>query len=617
MSKLRIRRLRNTFLPPAVAACALIVIAAVVPTTITDFRLPGTQIGDVSPGVITTSDNCIACHAYFNPNSEPYTNWAGSLMGQAGRDPLFFAQMATANQDVANVGYYCLRCHVPLSFVTGHAYQPDGSSLDNVDLDGVNCHFCHAMVDPIYKPGISPPEDEAVLASLAAVPGFFGDAMFVLDPTGSRRGPRSDSQAMHEFIPSQFHRTSEFCGTCHDVGNVCIDRQPDGTYAYNALDLQTPNHDPHSQFPLERTYTEWKLSSFANGGVNVQGRFGGAGATTVSTCQDCHMPVVSGRAASMGPDRADIKRHDFAGATAWVLETIKLLYENDPAVDPTAIDGGIAKAVDMLQRAASLELVQFGGTLRVRVINESGHKLPTGHIEGRRVWASVRMFDAANVLIREYGHYDAAEAELDENSIRVYEMHVGLSPAAAALTGYPAGVTTHMALADTIEKDTRIPPRGFNNATYAAGGAPAVGIHYADGQHWDDQYFSLPSGAVRAEATVYYQTATRHYIEALLNGNTTDQWGQILHDLWLQTDKAPPIAMVTRSIGLAGFLVGDLNCDGVVSVGDIGPFVLALTDAAADASQFPHCALPHGDVNADGFVTVGDIGPFVALLVGS
>ncbi|MDX2197982.1 MAG: hypothetical protein SF069_03305 [Phycisphaerae bacterium] len=63
-------------------------------------------------------------------------------------------------------------------------------------------------------------------------------------------------------------------------------------------------------------------------------------------------------------------------------------------------------------------------------------------------------------------------------------------------------------------------------------------------------------------------------------------------------------------------LVGDLNCDGIVSVGDIGAFVLALTDPAGYAAQFPQCEPDNGDVNADGNVTVGDIGGFVTLLTG-
>lgn len=70
-------------------------LGARVPATIADFHLPGT-------------------------GRDPHSTWSGSLMAQAGRDRLFRAQMTTANQDVANVGYLCMRCHVPMSLVTGH-----------------------------------------------------------------------------------------------------------------------------------------------------------------------------------------------------------------------------------------------------------------------------------------------------------------------------------------------------------------------------------------------------------------------------------------------------------------------------------------------------------------
>ncbi|MGE3182840.1 MAG: hypothetical protein AB7N71_14510 [Phycisphaerae bacterium] len=64
-------------------------------------------------------------------------------------------------------------------------------------------------------------------------------------------------------------------------------------------------------------------------------------------------------------------------------------------------------------------------------------------------------------------------------------------------------------------------------------------------------------------------------------------------------------------------LLGDLNCDGTVSVGDIGAFVLALTDPAGYAAMFPDCDINLADINDDGIVSVGDIGGFVALLTGS
>lgn len=63
-------------------------------------------------------------------------------------------------------------------------------------------------------------------------------------------------------------------------------------------------------------------------------------------------------------------------------------------------------------------------------------------------------------------------------------------------------------------------------------------------------------------------------------------------------------------------LDGDMNCDGAVTVSDIGGFVLALTNPSAYAIQFPTCSINNADVNDDSAITVSDIGPFVALLTG-
>ncbi len=596
----RTRNARRLIAVGAMLAVGSAVFGVIFDMTFNDFHLSGTQVGELDPEMFIPSNDCSYCHAVFDTPASPHASWAGSLMAQGGRDPLFFAQMTTANQDVANAGYFCMRCHVPNSFVTGHAYQPDGSTLDETDREGVNCHFCHSMVDPIYKPGVSPEEDVAILAALTDVPQHYGNAMFVLDPTGTRRGVRDDSLPAHQLLKSPFHKTGEFCGTCHDVGNVATTKQLDGSYQYNALDTPPVSEDPHTQFPLERTYTEWKLSAFANGGVDMGGRFGGTGGPVVSTCQDCHMPRETGAACAWTDPRPDLASHEFAGASAWSLEIIGLYTQGDPAVDQNAILIGRQKAIQMLQRAASVELEQVCGSLRVRVINESGHKLPTGHIEGRRVWLNVKVFDANDVLIAEYGHYDYDEAHLDEPSTKIYEMHVGISAGASVLTGLPEGVTTHMALADTIAKDNRIPPRGFSNAAYSAGGAPPVGTAYADGQYWDDTMFALPAGAARAVATVNYQTVTRHYIEALRDANYTDHWGNTLHTLWLATDKAPPIPMVSASLDLGTDAPSpDLNSDGVINGADLGMLLAAW-------------GTPLNDLDGNGVVGGSDLGVLLA-----
>ncbi len=64
------------------------------------------------------------------------------------------------------------------------------------------------------------------------------------------------------------------------------------------------------------------------------------------------------------------------------------------------------------------------------------------------------------------------------------------------------------------------------------------------------------------------------------------------------------------------FTAGDLNCDGLVNVFDIDPFVLALTDARGYAAAYPGCDVRTADLNYDGAVNAFDIDPFVAVLTG-
>ena len=88
-------------------------------------------------------------------------------------------------------------------------------------------------------------------------------------------------------------------------------------------------------------------------------------------------------------------------------------------------------------------------------------------------------------------------------------------------------------------------------STLPAAGAPAVGATYADGQYWSDVRFQIPAGALRAEVALFYQSLPRYYIEELRDGNVTDDWGEILHDLWVETGRGEPIEMAARSLPLA------------------------------------------------------------------
>ena len=277
--------------------------------TITDFTVPGTQIGDIPDGTIHPIRSlCAECHGSYDPDNEPFQTWSGSLMAQAGRDPLFFAQVTTANQDIANVGYYCLRCHVPMSIVTGHATEPNGGTLDDVDRDGVSCHFCHSMLDPDYKAGVSPPEDQAILSGLADVPTEFGNAMFVLDPAGLRRGPYSDSSrptaprsrpstppvSSAEPVTTSATSRSRSSPTAPMRTTPSTTESPDTTIHTHSSRSSEPIPSGSSA-PSRTAVSTWEASSAV------------MAAAWSARCQDCHMPrVASAKAAADGPLRSNM-----------------------------------------------------------------------------------------------------------------------------------------------------------------------------------------------------------------------------------------------------------------------------------------------------------------------
>ena len=72
-----------------------------IPTTLQDWAQPGTQPGVLVDPIIAGSA-CNLCHSAFS--NSPVDSWKTSIMAQAGRDPIFHACLAIANQDAAESG---------------------------------------------------------------------------------------------------------------------------------------------------------------------------------------------------------------------------------------------------------------------------------------------------------------------------------------------------------------------------------------------------------------------------------------------------------------------------------------------------------------------------------
>jgi hypothetical protein len=535
---------------------ALLIPRPVVGTTSDDFILPGSQPGTLEDPVLLPA-SCDVCHtaAIFN-------SWQGSMMSQAGRDPLFWAALEVANHDVPGSGEFCLRCHTPKGWLEGRSLNADGSLLEPGDLEaGVSCEICHRAIDPVPSTN---PDDQAVLrdailrASVAEIPvEHIGNAMFLLDPQDYRRGP-FDLGINFSYHPNQTYRSdflggdpenvlarSRLCGTCHNVDNPFLSwNDSEQEYLPNSNASPAPNLGPDELFAIETTYEEWLNSEYA----------------FTTACQDCHMPRTSGYGAEafFNPPLRDCGQngclpvHEFTGGNSWVPLLLQdarwRLNRQDLAV---LLNATAEKARAMLRRSAQikigpLSLVGPNQQVTIRVVNFTGHKLPTGYTEGRRMWLEVMAFDADGNQIYSTCSYNPMTGQLvEDQDCIIFESKQAVTQKLVDALGLdiPVGESFHFMLNNSVYKDNRIPPAGFTAQALARrsmqpmiNGLPAPDL-YQPGQNYFERVYLLPGDTVQVSAILRYQTASKEYVEFLRDNGGVD--AQRLYDIWLDL-KSPP-----------------------------------------------------------------------------
>jgi hypothetical protein len=255
--------------------------------------------------------------------------------------------------------------------------------------------------------------------------------------------PQKAELSGHEGFYQTLHERAEMCAACHDVTNPLTVKNRLGRWV--------------GGFPIERTYTEWAGSRYADRPGNRS-----FNPKTKRDCQTCHMqqdygqpgtaqtlyehgrpvPPRKGRVADDGPERAPAFSHHFIGGNTFVPRVAGAVVDGSGAVQPypelsvysfTSADekslyhnawfenvtarGPITQharlAWDRLRNVLDLDLQSPAaadpGTrvpLRVTVTNSgSGHDFPSGFPEGRVAWVAVRAFDLASG--RELDLYDA------------------------------------------------------------------------------------------------------------------------------------------------------------------------------------------------------------------
>jgi len=345
--------------------CAVTVIASYASTSLPvkddpHVRMPGTQPGQVT---LESPGRCLNCHEGYDSAVEPGFNWQGSMMAQAARDFLYLSAITVAAQDSItllrnpNATDLCVRCHFPEGWLEGRSDPTNASLMIGSDWDGVQCDFCHSMVDPFFAethagvretegidPGTywdetnasstpsQPAADEAfTLDALVAqsIALFNGDPFYIDGPLpgdvphsssytestggqyfmsadGAMRASFADAAARHKIVYSRFHKSKYMCATCHDVSNAALANHAKIVPGDPVVDpLPSERDSAHRYFHIERTFSEFMLSAYGQtGGAAGVGPFNPADFETsnpdnvIAKCQDCHMRDVVGTGAN-------------------------------------------------------------------------------------------------------------------------------------------------------------------------------------------------------------------------------------------------------------------------------------------------------------------------------
>ncbi|HET7230558.1 MAG TPA: hypothetical protein VFJ16_11185 [Longimicrobium sp.] len=530
--------------------------------------------GPKGPEQFLTSDQCTGCHSASNFNMafisadqrdtfnlSPYGEWRASLMGLAGRDPVFHAQreyeVARFPMNRTFIDTTCYRCHGVMgqrqATIDGTMFrhdmvyttpgQPD-AKYGALARDGISCMSCHQIS----------------AQSLGDTASFTG--RFKVDPPGTVNGPYANvaeypmktALGITPRTEPQIRRGA-LCGSCHSVVLPVLDRtgkQVGGGYE-------------------QATYIEWLNSEFQNETLQVN-------TATARTCQSCHMPqdfrgnrlkyrvaLIEDPTYPMADHRArdsaitvavrdTFSRHMLMGVNLFTLAMFQQFpdtlgirstdYMYNSGVQPLVMAGLSAQELARNQSArvtvTGVRRVRDSLEVSVRVENLAGHRLPSGvgfrraflelAVVGARdtLWASGRTNDlgvilrgtSAEMLPTEFvtrpganGTYQPHyETITRDDQVQIYEERV-LDPEGMLTTSFLA--------LDSVVKENRLLPRGWKRGGPYWTETQPHGNAARDGDYWngggaDQLVYRIPlsrvPGARAVRATLYYQSIPPYYL---------------------------------------------------------------------------------------------------------
>lgn len=409
--------------------------------------------------------------------------------------------------------HWCVNCHSPsetlqnqmpvwqgLASGDPRSRFPVRDIIDDRAMEGISCGFCHQVHGPVNPRGggyqgnatwtsfltgrvfESRPEDRTGSFGIANSGYDLQPLAFLLGRSEPPEGPggaplvhKRPDAAMKSHL-----RSSEFCGSCHDVrlfGSDVIGAEQRGEHFKR----------------LRNAYSEWRDY------VAIERRKG----RTPATCQDCHMSAFPGVCAvdgdsegdalcppgtdweTRGPGRYPIGRVASGSEKTTTMTTHYLTgvdlplsreYPEDLLNEESLDVSGIPISAKLRRNALLKAAFDFdlgqpilrGDRLTVPVEIENtgaGHRIPAGFSQEREIWVHLVVKDRTGRVVYEVGRVDRNEEDLHDKTF----LRVNTDPSFVDGIGRPLGLFG-ADVADGPDKPLWSPPPELGGTNFVGKG---------------------------------------------------------------------------------------------------------------------------------------------------
>ena len=508
-----------------------------------------------------TSGRCAGCHGgdslgiasvdSTGRDVNVSNDWRSTLMANSARDPFFRAKLE--HEVLVNPGHQtaienkCLSCHAPMGMheerMLGHPpFTAAMLDTSTIGLDGVSCLACH-MQDPD-----------------TAGTRFSGDLVFTPD---SVWGPYEDdvinSDIMEFFVGfrpgyAEHIIDGRVCAGCHTLITETIDLQGNLT---------------GDEFVEQATWHEWKNSIYAG---------------TEQNCRGCHIPrlqdsIVLASEYVFLPGHSPFGLHHLVGGNAYMVQMLK---DNAAALGVKAtdvqFDSTIVRSLAILQRSVEVDLVETGrdadtARFQVRLLNQAGHKFPSGYPSRRAIVEFSLLDDQGDTLFVSGRVNEAYEVEGHDPDLEPHHQLI-TDPAQAQIYELVMGdvngnVTTVLERAKDPLKDNRLVPAGFSTTHYTYDTTRIAGAAETDpdfnhdafgveGDGGDIVHYHVPlsgyAGALQARVRVLFQPVPPRWNQEMFDstGVRIDAFRNMVDAADGTPDLVAQDSLFSGPVGLAG-----------------------------------------------------------------